>query len=98
MLTYHVHLCATCSTYNFFSVSPVAPTVTRAPTVTHAPPPHVPPSASHSSGANIQGEGPDDSDSEVETEEDELDKLQLTELNRRFPARMLDVMANEVCL
>jgi len=92
MLTYYVRLRATCSTYNFFSVSPVAPTIT------HAPPPHVPPSASHSSGANIQGEGPDDSDSKVETKEDELDELQLAELDRRFPARMLDVMANEVCL
>jgi hypothetical protein len=53
---------------------------------------------SHSSQVNIQDEGPSDDRSNGEIIDDYLDKSQIAELDRRFPSRMLEAMANEVRL
>jgi hypothetical protein len=77
-------------TYKFFSASlPVNPSLNVSRT---------PASVSHSSQVNIQDEGPSDDESDAETIDDYLDESQIVELNRRFPARMLEAMANEVRL
>ena len=43
-----------------------------------------------------QNEGPNHDESDVETEEDFLDEAELAELNRSYPSRMSEAMANEV--
>jgi hypothetical protein len=52
---------------------------------------------SHSGERNIQNQGSNLDESDVETEEDFLDEAELAELNRRCPT-MSEAMANEVCL
>ena len=78
----------------FFSASLVAPTFNP----THTLSSHVSPSTNQSGVGNIQDDDLSDCESDVETKLDSLDDTQLMELDRGSPARMMEVMAHEVCL